>query len=504
MTSNFVARYSGVFAWVIAALTLASSAASAQSPRILLNAVPGDGHVFLAWTSDAPLRFPRVAWRSRAGSWTEVALRGVRSTAAIDRLANDSAYYFRVEAIDPSGRLLQSPMVSAIPHVREDCGAGDFVYCVPGLRERITELGFSGADLTCNGARVELTVLDIPDCMFVGPGVRVVLNRQFHSLELAKISALADRRLVQSAARFIVAGDTAWPFRRSRIPVHVVTPRGRVAVSETFETEADSATAFDVLVMASVRSRGTWYVPAQKPTKGVAIYIEGHGLQGAADEGFGGELTARMLAQGWEVVTMDMLLEGANIVDQTGFVATHDDMAANFKSDTLFRMHFEPIRSIVDSIARRGQQQLPVVVLGRSGGGWLASLYALLDPRVAAYVTVAGGQPQSYMSVNRDFEFYFGKLFSPIPYDQILGASGECGAVYFASALDPTDNAIAVNSPLAQFIREAFARRGAGYFRLTLDPTHPEHSLSAMGFAAVDNLLSAMATTAGCTTARAR
>jgi dienelactone hydrolase len=376
---------------------------------------------------------------------------------------------------------------------------------VPALEARIRSLGFTAGDVKCSSARVDSLSLDLPNCLFIGPGTRFVLDRRFDSRRLADLPAGTTRELIQSVARYLVAGDSAWPFRRSHIPVHPFAILERVEPREGFQTEVDSAVAFEIQVLPGIRSRGRWYAPSIRPSKGVAIYIEGHGLSEAADEGFGGRLASRILAQGWEVVTMEMLLEGDNRVDQTGFVTSHDDLAAAYPNDSLFRLHFEPIRTIVDSIAR-GPRAKRVVVLGRSGGGWLASLYGLFDPRVAAYVTIAGGQPPSYMSSNRDYEFYFGRLFDAVPYEHILAASGECGAIYFASALDPTNNAIPVDSPLVTYIENAFALRGRDTFRMVLDPNHPEHSLSQMGLRAVDQLLTGLTNirTEDCTTSRAR
>jgi Dienelactone hydrolase and related enzymes len=476
----------------------------AQAPTILLDAVPGDSNVFLAWAAPGPIHDSRVFWRASTwGAWRSVSL-GLRRTAAVQRLWNDSTYQFRVEAVDANQDTLRSAVLAVAPTARQSCGSGDFLYCVPDFRERIQSLGFGTRDVACNGARVDSLSLDIPDCFFVGPGIHIVLDRRFDSKRLADLPSGTTRQLVQSVARYLVAGDSAWPFRRSRLPIHQFSVLRRVEPSEGFESEVDTVVAFDIQVLPGIRSRGKWYAPSIRPSKGVAIYVEGHGLTDAADEGFGRRLASRILAQGWEVITMDMLLEGDNRVDQTGFIASHDDLAAAYPSDSLFRLHFEPIRTLVDSIAR-GSRPKRVVVLGRSGGGWLASLYGLFDPRVAAYVTIAGGQPPSYMSVNRDYEFYFGRLFDAVPYEHILSVSGECGAIYFASSLDPTDNAIPVGSPLVTYIANAFAARGRDTFHMVLDPTHPEHSLSLMGLRAVDDLLAGLTRirTEDCTAARA-
>lgn len=431
--------------------------------------------------------------------------RSTRRTAAVQRLWNDSTYEFRVEALDANGDTLRSAAVTVTPEPRQSCGSGDFSYCVAELSARIQSLGFTVRDMTCNGIRPDSLTLETPDCFFVGAGFHAVLDRRFESRRLAEVPAGTSRQLIQSVARYLVAGDSAWPFRRSSLRVRPFTSVHRVEPPEGFESEVDSVVAFEIQVLPGIRSRGKWYAPSIRPSRGVAIYVEGHGLTDAADEGFGQTLASRILAQGWEVVTMDMLLEGDNRVDQMGFVSSHDDLAAAYPTDSLFRLHFEPIRTIVDSVAR-GARPKRVVVLGRSGGGWLASLYGLFDPRVAAYVTIAGGQPPSYMSVNRDYEFYFGRLFDPVPYEHILSASGECGAIYFASSLDPTDNAIPVGSPLVAYIERAFAARGRETFRMVLDPDHPEHSLSAMGMRAVDAMLAGLmkTTTEDCTTSRAR
>jgi dienelactone hydrolase len=486
-----------------AAMTIVGQVAAAQAPRILLDAVPGDSNVFLAWAAAGPIHDSRVSWRlGSASTWRSVS-RGLRRVAAVRRLWNDSTYQFRVEALDADGNTLHSTVLTVVPNARESCGSGDFVYCVPDFEARIRSLGFSASDVSCNGVRPDSLSLDLPDCLFTGPGIRIVLDRRFNSRRLADLPPDTPRELVQSVARYLVAGDSAWPFRRSHIPVRPFSVLARVEPREGFQSEVDSVVAFEIQVLPAIRSRGKWYAPTIRPSKGIAIYMEGHGLSEAADEGFGRQLASRILAQGWEVVTMEMLLEGDNRVDQTGFVASHDDLAAAYRSDSLFRLHFEPLRTIVDSIAR-GPRPKRVVVLGRSGGGWLASLYGLFDPRVAAYVTIAGGQPPSYMSSNRDYEFYFGHLFDAVPYEHILSASGECGAMYFASSLDPTNNAIPVGSPLVTYIERAFAARGRNSFRMVLDPNHPEHSLSEMGLRAVDELLAGLTRTKteNCTTSR--
>jgi hypothetical protein len=136
-------------------------------------------------------------------------------------------------------------------------------------------------------------------------------------------------------------------------------------------------------------------------------------------------------------------------------------------------------------------------MVGLSGGGWTTTLYAALDPRIAHSYPVAGTLP-NYLRDGAlgdwgDYEQNDPALYSIADYLDlyIMGASGEGrGQLQILNQYDECCFAGIRYTLYEDAVAEVVSGLGAGTFRVFLDSSHYQHSISLI---ALDEIVHDMA-----------
>jgi len=102
------------------------------------------------------------------------------------------------------------------------------------------------------------------------------------------------------------------------------------------------------------------------------------------------------LSKGFDVVCIDMPLQGANQGSQvvteennTYTINNHDDL---FHLKHPFYYFFEPVRKTIDFLQQQYNSK-KFVMIGLSGGGWTTTIYSAIDNRISQSYAVAGSIP---------------------------------------------------------------------------------------------------------------
>ena len=102
------------------------------------------------------------------------------------------------------------------------------------------------------------------------------------------------------------------------------------------------------------------------------------------------------LSKGFDVVCIDMPLQGANqgskVVTEennTYTINNHDDL---FHLKHPFYYFFEPVRKTIDFLQQHYDSK-KFVMIGLSGGGWTTTIYSAIDNRISQSYAVAGSIP---------------------------------------------------------------------------------------------------------------
>ncbi len=179
----------------------------------------------------------------------------------------------------------------------------------------------------------------------------------------------------------------------------------------------------------------------------------------------------------------------------------HDAMFAMKTTGSPMKYFLEPVAVGLNYLKQRSRaDRFPGYrafhMTGLSGGGWTATIYAAIDPRIRCSVPVAGTIPlylRSGGSVGDREQFepaFYGIAGYPDLY--ILGAHGR-GRSQVQVLVRKDDccfgqaqhNAATAGQPYAEAMREyerrvssAIAKLGRGSFRLEIDETAPSHMIS--------------------------
>ena len=168
------------------------------------------------------------------------------------------------------------------------------------------------------------------------------------------------------------------------------------------------------------------------------VYAQGHGKELLnANHRNERQLLKEVLTGGCDILVVSMPLLGVTqkaLRATTRFgplvAQTHDDLAYleadDFNPLSLFFVH---IRAAIDELQSVGKYHR-ITMAGLSGGGWTTTVYAAIDPRVNASVSVAGSLPVMFRLLDQrndgDWEQRNGGLLKIADYLDlyVLGAAG--------------------------------------------------------------------------------
>jgi pimeloyl-ACP methyl ester carboxylesterase len=221
----------------------------------------------------------------------------------------------------------------------------------------------------------------------------------------------------------------------------------------------------------------------------VAIYHEGHTGSGA---GIGCDTVVWLLARGWQVCCVDMLVCGLNLGDRDR-IGDHNSLWRLTPADACAPLAsmVAPLRMLVDVLAGEGVRD--PLLLGRSGGGMLSYLYAALDERIGGCVSLAGGVPLSQRLELRatdlgDYEQFAPAFFDLVRHEDLMVAAGQRGLLLMFNRHDSDCFALPATHPLGKYLQREAARHGSD-LRWFVDATHHAHSFGAAGYAELDRFL---------------
>lgn len=161
-------------------------------------------------------------------------------------------------------------------------------------------------------------------------------------------------------------------------PFGVVDPLDAPVAVEQLTFELPGGTTTDL-----------WVLTPETPSGALVVVHQGHWH--TLHEGRLETVAAAALGEGATVVGLTMPLYGTS----TGPVLTHDDLIDRFPDDLPghgVQVFLAPVAAAIDAVAAR-QAIDHITLVGISGGGWTALMYAALDPRVDRSVSIAGGEP---------------------------------------------------------------------------------------------------------------
>ncbi len=233
----------------------------------------------------------------------------------------------------------------------------------------------------------------------------------------------------------------------------------------------------------------TYLMRAERPNRKLVIYLEGHTgpfwLKGhRAIEGF--------LAKGYDVLGISMPVYTAAAkarIEPIGdwMITNHEDLAF---FDRPLAPFFQPVAEALNLILA-GETYSDIYMMGFSGGGWTATVYAAIDPRVRKSYQVSATWPmylRRYPGENHEkprswdhFEAVYPPLFETVNYPEIyvMAALGkgrrhmQVLTKYDACCFDGMGWTTYVDA-----VRERVSSLGEGAFSFHLDTTHAEHKLS--------------------------
>lgn len=491
-----------------ARLTADSGSPSRQKLKLLLQASPQRAHVFLTW-SERPHADYKVRWRAEKDtSWHERTIK-TANFAAISPLKNGVRYEFQVITVGESAGF-SSDIVSAVPRIRDDCHSTLNVFCsVPDLIAFARLANLDLRLLRCGRLPVREFDINSPNCRYAINEQALTLNRAFGGF-LQAPERLPDPESVRQALRSVVWGSddpllhpgsllSQWQDVRPAMS-------GSVDISDSLEHEAvgrDARTHVPIVrslvmhVHGSMLSRLTWFAYPDHIPGRYAIYNEGHGVPGI---GSAAPMINWLLRAGWQVLVLDMPLDGLNAPDARYPLFGHDDLdfLARAEGASALRWFFLPVAASVDLVyddAHTRKSGVDLLMLGRSGGGWMSMLYSAMDTRVAVAANISGGAPLSiyldssvFRPLGSHYENETATLYDQVSSTDFLLTAGTKGNFHFFSTHDPCCYRFSASHPWIRVLQSLKSRREKKY-RVFVDDRNDIHGLSTLGMATLGKFL---------------
>lgn len=468
---------------------------------LLVTAAPEDRHLFVSWNrvngADhyAISTSPGTATLTIPQSATSVI------SAVLPGLVNGQRYALQITALKGSATLVMSAPAVGIPRARPNCAWSRYmpwdrrqsVFCsFEAMDDWLRTNGVSALSLRCQGAVVTRWDLAAPDCLYqTQAGDQLLLMRSADN-QFTPDRAYRDPTVVRQVARHLLwpSGD---PFGGSSLLEHTPIPAATGKV-----TDYASAQSYRVQITPQLASRVTIFKPRNPVSGRYAIYHEGHGAAGVEQ---GAETIEWLLARGWEVVALDLPMNGLNYVDIHAGLTYHQDLqqfeGGHTDPVTYF---FSPVKDVVDRIVvQSGGNDPDILLIGRSGGGWLSYVYGALDPRIDAVVSVAGGTPLSQRLGATwigdglealelgDYEQVAPRLYSVVRHEDLMLAAGSRGFLAMFNQYDPCCFRLNPGSEFASWLVQG-ARAGSRV-EFFLDTQNDQHSIGSAGFVVLESFL---------------
>jgi hypothetical protein len=336
-----------------------------------------------------------------------------------------------------------------------------------------------------DGVEVDAADAALPNGWYLVGPERALLARAFGSrLETHPVNS---PDAVCRTARRLLWGSERLPSVGAATALGALTP----PIDEDLRSRY-RATGFSIAGTMGTASRITHFRPMTSDAHGVAIYHEGH--TGAAID-IGRPIIEELLARRFEVYAVDMPLCGLNAGDRSAALANHNELwrYENDASAHPIGLLVEPLLRLVGELAERRRSGMPLILLGRSGGGLMAYLYAALDDRIDGAVAVAGGVPlsQRLETSHRDlgdYEQFAPSFYDLVRHEDLMVAAGRSRVLLVFNRHDPDCFALGSDHPLHAYLAREAERFGARV-ETFVDPHHTAHSLGPAGQTALDRFL---------------
>lgn len=249
----------------------------------------------------------------------------------------------------------------------------------------------------------------------------------------------------------------------------------------------------------------TYHLLPRRRNGRLAIYHEGHdGSFRRLARGTIGSL----LARGFDVLAFDLPMRGVNgwpeRVDVPGLGPVSFTSASHWSLALLDTDDFSALRLFLDPLVRgvnhavRAHAFERIVMVGISAGGWAATVYPALDPRIARSYPVAGSLPFALRrrhpvtgrhASDGDYEQRVAAFYRIAGYLDlyVLGAAGAGRRqLQIVNRYDPCCFFGSDAKLLEPVVADALAGIGmGGSFAVLVDDTHARHAISPAALARI-------------------
>ncbi|MBG98051.1 hypothetical protein CL659_02875 [bacterium] len=227
----------------------------------------------------------------------------------------------------------------------------------------------------------------------------------------------------------------------------------------------------------------------KNPNNELLIYHQGH----RGDITFGKSTIEFFLNKGYTILAFSMPLIGENSkpivhideLDENLFLDSHDKLRF-LESSTFSPIKFflEPIYVSLNYIESEFNFS-SYNFIGISGGGWTAVVYSSFDDRISKTISVAGSLPFYLRTSPENFGDYEQKI--PEFYDianylelYIMSAYGfDRGLLQIFNEFDPCCFSGTEYVSYENIIKNKISKLKSGTFKIELDKTNKEHSISS-------------------------
>lgn len=219
------------------------------------------------------------------------------------------------------------------------------------------------------------------------------------------------------------------------------------------------------------------YFRPKRPNSVLVVYQ--HGFAGTYHAQY--RNLQRLVAEGFTVAAANLPKYGDNQCSGAEQSLWCEVAAGVFSVPYPLRVFFSPLAEAINFALREGHVR-HVAMIGFSGGAWITSVMAAVDPRIARSYPVAGVMP---FYLRRDKEWPPNQVYPPLMEAAgmldlfVLGASGVGRRqVQFFNRYDRC----CYNGPrplmYEETVRTAVRQSGGGAFDVVIDETHARHKVS--------------------------
>jgi hypothetical protein len=453
------------------------------APPIILSVGAQNRQLFATWNRQSDATY-LLRWRRHGvGQWDGF-IESTTPYAAIDSLTNGESYDVQL-VVQSGSNEFPSQVITQVPRVRDDCTYGTALFCSEeAFIAALPRYGLERNSLSCRG-QVVPQGRPLPNCIYTMSGTALGLNRSYGERFRPgsnRPSADVVRKVLQNA----IWGTSNFEEVRHRYegkgPPLAIPYAGRVDATAQVQS-------FLVPIASTIFSRVSWFVRPDHVPGRYAIYHEGHGESAVSS---GATVINWLLNNGWQVLALDMPLEGVNEEDRTSPLYDHDSFATLDNGDAVaLKWFFIPLVAVTNWIEEdyKKEGNPTVMLVGRSGGGWTAFTYAAMDTRVDISVNIAGGAPLSTLldstAFNRLAPHYEAQpdfVYDQVSLTDIMLTAGTAADFFFYSEFDPCCYRFSPRNTWIRYLQSLSDTPSGKQYEVFLDQS-PLHGLSPQGLA---------------------